>query len=159
MLELLVSIIVLGSLILIFSGSPYYGLFGVLIQSIGYSLYLFMWGLPFFSLLLVLIYVGGMMVVFLFSTILSAERYPGSSLIEVAVFLLLSLSIILPGSSIWHVTNLECSMVSLSNEIGFLEVFNTLGVITCLVAFILLVALVVVLVVGFEHSQNNLRKL
>nr|YP_009545879.1 NADH dehydrogenase subunit 6 [Ophioplinthus brevirima]AYO99671.1 NADH dehydrogenase subunit 6 [Ophioplinthus brevirima] len=151
--------VLFGGLVLVFSGSPYYGLFGVLIQSVGFSLYLFLWGLPFFSLLLVLIYIGGMLIVFLFSTILSAERFPGSSWVEVLVFLLGGLALLIPVSYSWHFGDLLVSLCSLTSELGFLGVFGDLWVVTCLVALILLLALVVVLVVAFEHGKVSLRSL
>nr|AYO99697.1 NADH dehydrogenase subunit 6 [Ophiosteira sp. Op725.7] len=152
-------IILLGGLILVFSGSPYYGLLGVLIQSVGFSLYLFLWGLPFFSLLLILIYIGGMLIVFLFSTILSAERYPSSSWVEVLIFFSGSLVIMLPLNFVWHFGVLSYSMCSLSSELGFLGIFGNLWLVTCLIALILLVALVVVLVIAFEHGKLSLRSL
>lgn len=159
MLELIVTLILLGSLILVFRGSPYFGLFGVLIQSIGFSLYLFLCGLPFFSLLIVLVYIGGMMIVFLFSTILSAERYPGSSWREFLIFSLCLILIITPIISLWYPRGFFLSKVSLRSELGYREVFKNLGTITCIIAFILLISLVVVLVIGFEHRQRSLRKL
>nr|BDG62554.1 NADH dehydrogenase subunit 6 [Amphiophiura penichra] len=159
MVEAIIGIILVGGLILMFSGSPYYGLFGILVQSVGFSFFLFIWGLPFFSLLLVLIYIGGMMVVFLFSTILSAERFPGSSWVEVFLFFWGVIFLVLPSNYVWHFGDLSYSMSTLCKELGFLGVFGDLGVVTCLVAYILLVALVVVLVVAFEHGQVSLRKL
>nr|YP_025945.1 NADH dehydrogenase subunit 6 [Ophiura luetkenii]AAO65637.1 NADH dehydrogenase subunit 6 [Ophiura luetkenii] len=159
MVELVVIAIFSGCLVLVFSGSPYFGLFGVLLQSIGFSLLLFLLGLPFFSLLTVLVYVGGMMIVFLFSTILSAERYPGSSWSEFLVFLFSICLLVIPSLSPWFLSARNVSMSSLSSELGFCEVFNSLGYFTCFLAFILLVALVVVLVISFEHSQSSLRKL
>lgn len=159
MLELIVILILLGSLIIVFRGSPYFGLFGVLIQSIGFSLYLFLCGLPFFSLLTVLVYIGGMMIVFLFSTILSAERYPGSRWREFLVFSFCLIIIILPSMSLWYPKGFLLSKVSLRAELGYREVFKNLGTLTCIIAFILLVSLVVVLVIGFEHRQRSLRKL
>nr|YP_009545880.1 NADH dehydrogenase subunit 6 [Ophiosteira antarctica]AYO99672.1 NADH dehydrogenase subunit 6 [Ophiosteira antarctica] len=159
MLNFIIGIILFGGLVLMFSGSPYYGLLGVLIQSGGFSLYLFLWGLPFFSLLLILIYIGGMLIVFLFSTILSAERYPGSSWVEVLVFLWGSLIILIPINFDWHFGDLNYSMCSLSSELGFLGVFGDLWLVTCLIALILLVTLVVVLIIAFEHSKISLRSL
>ena len=85
MIKIIESLIIFGGLIILFRGSPYFGLFGVLVQSLGYSIYLFFGELPFFGLLVILVYVGGMLVVFLFSTILSAERYPGSRWVEFVV--------------------------------------------------------------------------
>ena len=152
-------IILLGRLVLVFSGSPYFGLFGVLIQSIGFSLYLFFCGLPFFGLLMVLVYVGGMMVVFLFSTILSAERYPGTSWREFFVFSLCLILLVYPSLSSWHLFGSPLSLGGLRRELGYMEVFKSLGLLTCLIAFVLLVALVVVLIVGFEHRERSLRKL
>nr|YP_011015310.1 NADH dehydrogenase subunit 6 [Stegophiura sladeni]UFQ25373.1 NADH dehydrogenase subunit 6 [Stegophiura sladeni] len=159
MIEMITGIILVGGLVLMFSGSPYYGLFGILVQSVGFSLFLFLWGLPFFSLLLVLIYIGGMMVVFLFSTILSAERFPGFSWVEVFIFFWGLLVLVLPNNYVWHFGDLGYSMSSLCSELGFSGVFGDLGVVTCLIAYILLVALVIVLVLAFEHGQLSLRKL
>ena len=96
MLELIVVSLLVGSIILLFRGSPYFGLFGVLLQSIGFSLYFFLLGLPFFGLLVILVYVGGMLVVFLFSTILSAERYPGSRWREFLIFSFLIILLVTP---------------------------------------------------------------
>nr|YP_009989798.1 NADH dehydrogenase subunit 6 [Ophiura kinbergi]QNN00530.1 NADH dehydrogenase subunit 6 [Ophiura kinbergi] len=159
MLEILSCIILLGGLVILFSGSPYFGLFGVLLQSIGFSLYFFLCGLPFFGLLVILVYVGGMLVVFLFSTILSAERYPGSSWNEFLIFSFLIIAVIVPTLSEFFCSSDSISLLSLSSEIGYSEVFISMGALTCLLAFILLVALVVILVVGFEHSQCSLRSL
>nr|BDG62541.1 NADH dehydrogenase subunit 6 [Ophiocten ludwigi] len=159
MLELISIILILGSAVLVFSGSPYFGLFGVLVQSLGFSLLLFFLGLPFFSLLIVLVYVGGMMVVFLFSTILSAERYPGSSWSEFFIFSFFVFLLLIPNSFSSFYFSFGNSLGSLSPELGYSSVFVDLSTITCLIAFILLVGLVVVLVIGFEHGQSNLRKL
>lgn len=159
MLKLIVFVIILGGLIILFRGSPYFGLFGVLLQSLGYSLYLFLRGLPFFGLLVILVYVGGMLVVFLFSTVLSAERYPGSRWIEFTIFSLLVPLILIPELSNWFLLKSNFSFRCIRGELGYGEVFIKMGALTCLLAFILLVALVVILVVGFEHRQSSLRKL
>ena len=159
MLELISIILILGRTVLVFRGSPYFGLFGVLVQSLGFSFLLFLLGLPFFSLLIVLVYVGGMMVVFLFSTILSAERYPGSSWREFFIFSFFVFLLLAPNSFRSFYFSFRSSLGSLRPELGYSSVFVDLRVITCLIAFILLVGLVVVLVIGFEHGQSNLRKL
>jgi NADH-quinone oxidoreductase subunit J len=78
MMYILTSLLIGGRAIVLFRRSPYFGIFGVLVQALGFSGLLCFFGAPFFGLLLVLVYVGGMLVVFLFSTVLSAERYPES---------------------------------------------------------------------------------
>ena len=159
MIRIILLFLTLGGLVILFRNSPYFGLFGVLLQSLGYSCYLFLCGLPFFGLLVVLVYVGGMLVVFLFSTILSAERYPGSSWIEFTIFSSLILLVIIPSLKDWLCCDNLLSISSLRRELGYSEVFIKMGPLTCLLAYILLVALVVILVVGFEHSLGSLRKL
>nr|YP_009545814.1 NADH dehydrogenase subunit 6 [Ophioplinthus gelida]AYO99593.1 NADH dehydrogenase subunit 6 [Ophioplinthus gelida] len=148
-----------GGLVLVFSGSPFYGLLGVLFQSLGFLVYLLLWGMPFFSLVIILIYVGGMMVVFLFSTILSAERYPGTSWGEIIFFLLGGSLVFSSFNFSWHFGDLNLTLCTMSNELGLLGVFNGLGVVTCLVGFILLLALIIVLVLAFEHGMVSLRAL
>lgn len=79
--EMLLSIlgsIMLGVCIVFARRSPYFGIFGVLLQAVAFSVLLCLLGLPFLGLLTILIYVGGMLIIFLFSTILRAERYPDS---------------------------------------------------------------------------------
>lgn len=56
--------------------SPYFGAFGLVAASAGACLALAMVGLSFLSLVLFLIYLGGMMVVFAYSAALAAEPYP-----------------------------------------------------------------------------------
>lgn len=68
--------VVLGSMVILFSISPYFGIFGVLLQSVRLSGLLCFFGSPLISLLLIVIYIGGMLVVFLFSRVLCAEPYP-----------------------------------------------------------------------------------
>lgn len=66
----------------------------------------------------------------------------------------------LPVIKTWGSVNVKVfSGLVLSSESKLGEVFNLFGIFSCLVVFVLLVALVVVLVFGYEHSQENLRKL
>lgn len=78
MVYVLVAFLLFGSSVVFSSRSPYFAIFGVLIQAISFSLLFCLFGYPMFGLLTVLIYVGGMLIIFLFSTVLSAERYPDS---------------------------------------------------------------------------------
>nr|AYW52641.1 NADH dehydrogenase subunit 6 [Astrohamma tuberculatum] len=159
MIYIIVFMIVGGSLIVLWSCSPYYGVFGILLQSVGYSLFLCFYGFPFFSLIFLLIYVGGMLIVFLFSSVLSAERYPSSSILEIIFFLLSINLLIFPFLNINFSSNLSFSLLSLSSETHIGEIMGLLGGLTCLVAIILFVSLMVVFSLCFEHSQSSLRKL
>lgn len=71
-------LVVTGTAVACFSLSPYFGIFGVLLQSLSFAGLLCYVGLSFFALVVALIYVGGMIIIFLFSAVLSAERYPQS---------------------------------------------------------------------------------
>ena len=76
MLPVILLLIDGGRLFLLFSSSPFFSVFGVLLHSVAHARLLRLLGVSFFALLIIIVYVGGMLVVFLFSTVLSAERYP-----------------------------------------------------------------------------------
>nr|YP_009730161.1 NADH dehydrogenase subunit 6 [Amphiura sinicola]QHT54217.1 NADH dehydrogenase subunit 6 [Amphiura sinicola] len=159
MMTLMILMIIGGGAIVMGSRSPYFGIFGVLLQSLGYSGICCLLGASFFGLLIVLVYIGGMMVVFLFSTILSAERHPSSSWLSSLINFLLLLTI---SPFLWTYSgtlNFPLTLVSLNSESVLGEVFGLFGLFTLLVGIILLWALIVVLLFGFEHSRNSLRKL
>nr|YP_010120069.1 NADH dehydrogenase subunit 6 [Amphioplus laevis]QRC36800.1 NADH dehydrogenase subunit 6 [Amphioplus laevis] len=159
MLMLFISSLILGGLVVFSARSPYYGIFGILLQAISFSGLFCIFGFPFFGLLMILIYVGGMLIIFLFSTVLSAERYPESGWLEV-VFFWVSFSLLsYPLVDSWGGELNSLSSLGLGNEAGLGEVFSLFGSLTVLVVVVLLVALMVVLAFGFENSEESLRKL
>nr|YP_009414900.1 NADH dehydrogenase subunit 6 [Napothera epilepidota]AST23691.1 NADH dehydrogenase subunit 6 [Napothera epilepidota] len=67
---------VLGSLAVSSNPSPYYGVVGLVVASIAGCGWLVSLGVSFVSLVLVLVYLGGMLVVFVYSVSLAADPYP-----------------------------------------------------------------------------------
>ena len=59
-----------------YSLSPYYGALGLVLVAVCGCVFCSLVGLSFVALILILVYIGGMMVVFVYSTAISAERYP-----------------------------------------------------------------------------------
>lgn len=158
--SILIGIIIIGRLIVFCSRSPYYGIFGVLIQALSFSSLLCVFGRPLFGLLVILIYIGGMLIIFLFSTVLRAERYPESGWSDFFIFTVVSWVLCLPLLETWgRGQENSFSGLVLLKEGGLGEVFGYFGLLTCVVVFVLLIALMVVLAFGYEHSQESLRKL
>lgn len=76
----------LGRTLVFYSLSPYYGALGLVMVAVSGCLLCGLLGLSFIALILILIYMGGMLVVFVYSTAISAERYPVvRELLEVGV--------------------------------------------------------------------------
>nr|QWS05765.1 NADH dehydrogenase subunit 6 [Toxorhamphus novaeguineae] len=67
---------VLGGLAVASNPSPYFGVVGLVLASIAGCGWLVSLGVPFVSLVLVLVYLGGMLVVFVYSVSLAADPYP-----------------------------------------------------------------------------------
>nr|AUR26874.1 NADH dehydrogenase subunit 6 [Manorina melanocephala] len=69
---------VLGGLAVASNPSPYYGVVGLVVASIAGCGWLVSLGVSFVSLVLVMVYLGGMLVVFVYSVALAADAYPES---------------------------------------------------------------------------------
>nr|QHI42575.1 NADH dehydrogenase subunit 6 [Luscinia svecica]CAA71364.1 NADH dehydrogenase subunit 6 [Luscinia svecica] len=67
---------VLGGLAVASNPSPYYGVLGLVLASVAGCGWLVSLGVSFVSLVLVMVYLGGMLVVFVYSVSLAAEPYP-----------------------------------------------------------------------------------
>nr|YP_010888040.1 NADH dehydrogenase subunit 6 [Phylloscopus reguloides]WJJ67703.1 NADH dehydrogenase subunit 6 [Phylloscopus reguloides] len=67
---------VLGGLAVASNPSPYYGVLGLVVASIAGCGWLVSLGVSFVSLVLVMVYLGGMLVVFVYSVSLAADPYP-----------------------------------------------------------------------------------
>nr|QVY58489.1 NADH dehydrogenase subunit 6 [Rana zhenhaiensis] len=68
--------LLVGLLAVASNPSPYYAALGLVVGSGAGCLVLMKWGVGFLSLVLFLVYLGGMMVVFAYSAALVAEPYP-----------------------------------------------------------------------------------
>nr|BCO16553.1 NADH dehydrogenase subunit 6 [Nephrurus amyae] len=87
-LFLLLLLCILGVLGVAANPSPYYGVVGLILATVGGCGVLVVLGGSFVSLVLFLIYLGGMMVVFVYSVALAAEPFPQTWLdFDVGVYL------------------------------------------------------------------------
>nr|AFC40283.1 NADH dehydrogenase subunit 6 [Spizixos semitorques semitorques] len=66
----------LGGLAVASNPSPYYGVVGLVVASVAGCGWLVSLGVSFMSLVLVMVYLGGMLVVFVYSVSLAADPYP-----------------------------------------------------------------------------------
>nr|YP_009651561.1 NADH dehydrogenase subunit 6 [Amphiura digitula]QDA81585.1 NADH dehydrogenase subunit 6 [Amphiura digitula]QHT54243.1 NADH dehydrogenase subunit 6 [Amphiura digitula] len=160
MVKIMISLIIGGNCVVFFSRSPFFGIFGVLVQALSFACLLCLYACPFFGLLLILVYIGGMLIIFLFSTILSAERYPESGWKETLLFWVGLCVITLPVVFSWEAM-LGLMSKEENGDHSYLlgNVLVEFSFFTIVVVVILLVALVIVLKFCFEHSQSALRKL
>nr|YP_009040185.1 NADH dehydrogenase subunit 6 [Pericrocotus ethologus]AGI78567.1 NADH dehydrogenase subunit 6 [Pericrocotus ethologus] len=69
---------ILGGLAVASNPSPYYGVVGLVMASVAGCGWLVSLGTSFVSLVLVMVYLGGMLVVFVYSVSLAADPYPES---------------------------------------------------------------------------------
>nr|YP_010963423.1 NADH dehydrogenase subunit 6 [Echinocrepis rostrata]WNL54535.1 NADH dehydrogenase subunit 6 [Echinocrepis rostrata] len=65
-----------GSTLVFYSLSPYYSAIGLVVVTISGCIVLLLFGGSFVALVLLLVYMGGMLVVFAYSSVISAERFP-----------------------------------------------------------------------------------
>nr|AHH93105.1 NADH dehydrogenase subunit 6 [Peniagone sp. YYH-2013] len=151
--------ILFSGILVFYSLSPYYAALGLVSAALSGCIILGIIGLPFLALIFLLVYLGGMLVVFVYSSALSTDRFPEvSNLAE--VFLL---TIII---SFWFffvysnningpVNNIN---ILLSNDIiGLSILFNNGGYYLLVGGLALLVALIVVLIISSNNMNLSLR--
>nr|YP_009700636.1 NADH dehydrogenase subunit 6 [Xenopus muelleri]QEQ13733.1 NADH dehydrogenase subunit 6 [Xenopus muelleri] len=117
MVSLSMVVMVLGLVAVASNPSPYFAALGLVMAAGAGCLVIVMSGLSFLSIVLFLIYLGGMLVVFAYSAALAAEPYPeawGSW--SVALYVL----IYLMGVLVWYQTlgGVEIDWFSKSGEFG-----------------------------------------
>uniref|UniRef100_UPI0030E05A6F NADH dehdrogenase subunit 6 n=1 Tax=Henricia sanguinolenta TaxID=72675 RepID=UPI0030E05A6F len=153
--------ILLGSTFVFYSLSPYYGALGLVLVSSGGCLLLGFLGLSFIALVLLLIYLGGMMVVFLYSTALSAERYPVVSSTG-EILLLSGLMVFWVFFNFgWSVDGslLSWGVFESPDLVGSGQLFGFMGGYLVAVGCMLFLALVVALVITYGSSFSVLKAL
>ena len=154
-------LLLLGRTLVFYSLSPYYAALGLVLTSIFGCIILSCLGLSFLALLLLLVYMGGMMVVFVYSSALSADRYPiVRNLGEVfIIFFLLSIWVFFIFEDLFEFSvnkNIVAGCVDL-RRLSIL--YDLAGSYLILGGVALLVVLVVALVVSWGHDYSSLRSL
>nr|QVL28509.1 NADH dehydrogenase subunit 6 [Stomopneustes variolaris] len=145
-----------GSTLVFYSLSPYYSALGLVIVSVSGCVVLSLLGGAFIALVLLLVYMGGMLVVFAYSSAISAERFPSASNLSEILGLSFFFSswVFLSFDSFQELGNSFYCFVSGESLVGSGTFYNSGGVLVVLGVFVLLVALVGALIIsrGVENS-------
>nr|BCH36284.1 NADH dehydrogenase subunit 6 [Acanthaster planci] len=150
-----------GSTLVFYSLSPYFGALGLVLVAVSGCFLCGLLGSSFVALVLVLIYMGGMLVVFVYSTAISAERYPVVSNLN-EVFLLSGVGVVWAFVSFDPFLSLSFggwSMTVESDLVGGGALYNALGGYLLVGGFVLFIALVVALVITYGAEYNILKAL
>nr|YP_187599.1 NADH dehydrogenase subunit 6 [Astropecten polyacanthus]BAD86707.1 NADH dehydrogenase subunit 6 [Astropecten polyacanthus] len=151
-----------GGTLVFYSLSPYYGALGLVVVALSGCIFVSLVGVPFMALILILIYMGGMLVVFVYSTAISAERYPTVSIDfkEIVILSLLIISWVLINFDLF-VNGEISSWLSVANPglLGSGELYNEMGWYLIGGGYILLVALIVALIITYGSDFNVLKAL
>nr|YP_010443046.1 NADH dehydrogenase subunit 6 [Araeosoma owstoni]UTD49296.1 NADH dehydrogenase subunit 6 [Araeosoma owstoni] len=149
-------LMLVGSTLVFYSFSPYYSALGLVVVSVSGCVILGLFGSSFIALILLLVYMGGMLVVFAYSSVVSADRFPSVSnfgeVVGLSVFLsswvFLSFDDFYDSSGFIAVFVGEESLVGSSSFYDFGSVLVLIGV------SILLVVLVGALIIsrGVENT-------
>nr|YP_187573.1 NADH dehydrogenase subunit 6 [Luidia quinaria]BAD86681.1 NADH dehydrogenase subunit 6 [Luidia quinaria] len=152
----------IGGTLVFYSLSPYYGALGLVLVALSGCIISGLLGISFMALILVLIYMGGMLVVFVYSTAISAERYPivSGTLKEVLSLLAVGVLWVFIGFDSFLTLNVE-GWESFCNIglVGSGSLFGAESLYLFGAGYILLVALIVALVITYGSDFNILKAL
>nr|YP_009019256.1 NADH dehydrogenase subunit 6 [Loxechinus albus]AFY64203.1 NADH dehydrogenase subunit 6 [Loxechinus albus]AGG84240.1 NADH dehydrogenase subunit 6 [Loxechinus albus] len=145
-----------GSTLVFYSLSPYYSAIGLVIVSVSGCVVLSFLGGSFVALVLLLVYMGGMLVVFAYSSAISAERFPSvNNLGEVIGLSVLFASwIFLSFDNFQDFSNVFFCFINGESLIGSSTFYSSGGVLVLVGVFVLLIALIGALIIsrGIEST-------
>ena len=145
-----------GRTLVFYSLSPYYSALGLVVVSVSGCCVLSLLGGSFIALVLLLVYMGGMLVVFAYSSAISAERYPSVKNLREVVGLSVFLSswVFLSFDNFQDFRNNFYCFVSGERLLGRRTFYRSGGVLVILGVFILLIALIGALIIsrGIEST-------
>ena len=145
-----------GRTLVFYSLSPYYSALGLVIVSVSGCLVLSLLGGSFVALVLLLVYMGGMLVVFAYSSAISAERFPSvKNLGEVVgLSVLLSSWVFVSFDNFQDGGNAFYCLVRGESLVGSGTLYGRGGVLAILGVFVLLIALIGALIIsrGIERT-------
>nr|YP_009003481.1 NADH dehydrogenase subunit 6 [Caecilia tentaculata]AGZ18888.1 NADH dehydrogenase subunit 6 [Caecilia tentaculata] len=142
--------VVLGLMGVASNPSPYYAAFGLVVAA-GFGCLVLVWvGVVFLSLILFLIYLGGMLVVFAYSTAMASESYPVAwGDWTVVSYVVGYLVVLMVGSLVVEGVDMNCSIgefLLVYNDWGGVSMLYSVGGMMLLVlGWVLLLTLFIVL--------------
>lgn len=145
-----------GSTLVFYSLSPYYSALGLVIVSVSGCSILSLLGGSFIALVLLLVYMGGMLVVFAYSSAISADRFPSVKNFGevIGLSVLFSSWIFFSFDNFQDFRNIFHSFINGERLIGRRTFYREGGVLVLVGVFVLLVALVGALIIsrGIERT-------
>nr|YP_010191966.1 NADH dehydrogenase subunit 6 [Thyonella gemmata]QZM06635.1 NADH dehydrogenase subunit 6 [Thyonella gemmata] len=153
-------LLLLGSTMVFYSLSPYYASLGLVLCSLLGCVVLGFCGVSFLALLLLLVYMGGMLVVFIYSNALSADRYPivGNFSEVLVLFILMCFWIFFIYEDYLELGVLG-GFVGFQGLSGLGNLYSYGGLYLLIGGLALLVVLVVALIISYSFSVVSLRAL
>nr|YP_010443020.1 NADH dehydrogenase subunit 6 [Caenopedina pulchella]UTD49270.1 NADH dehydrogenase subunit 6 [Caenopedina pulchella] len=156
---LFLNFMLIGSTLVFYSLSPYYSALGLVIVSVSGCMILSLFGSTFIALVLLLVYMGGMLVVFAYSSAISAERFPSvsnfSEVVGLSVFL--SSWVFLSFDNFYDCSNFIVTFVSGESLLGSSSFYDFGGILVLIGVFVLLVSLVGALIISRGVENNIIR--
>ena len=152
----------IGGTLVFYRLSPYYGALGLVLVALSGCVLVGLLGVSFMALILILIYMGGMLVVFVYSTAISAERYPavrGTPKEVISLFFIVVLWVFIGFDSFLDVNNVSWEGLCRAGLLGRGNLFGASGFYLLGAGYILLVALIVALVITYGSNYKILKAL
>jgi NADH-ubiquinone oxidoreductase chain 6 len=149
----------IGRTLVFYSLSPYYSALGLVIVSVSGCVVLSLLGGAFIAMVLLLVYMGGMLVVFAYSSAISADRFPVvRNLGEViGLSFLFGSWVILSFDKFQDFSKDSYSIIRGESLLGRGRFYKEGGVLVVLGVFVLLVALVGALIISRGIEKNIIR--
>lgn len=154
-------LMLMGRTLVFYRLSPYYSALGLVMVAISGCITLSLFGKAFVAMVLLLVYMGGMLVVFAYSSAISAERFPTvRNLGEVrGLSILFSSWVFISFDNLQESNKNLLSIIRGKSLLGRRRFYKEGGVFVVLGVFILLVALVGALIISRGVENKIIRSI